>query len=34
MWTVAEDGVEGGIEKFIEADTETEWKDYWIEPDW
>lgn len=34
LWEVGEDGVEGGIEKFEEADTEARWKYYWIEPDW
>jgi hypothetical protein len=34
LWDVGEDGVEGGIEKFREADTNARWNDYWIKPDW
>ncbi|KAJ5893060.1 hypothetical protein N7504_009751 [Penicillium tannophilum] len=36
VWTVGEDGVEGEIEKFGEADNDSPgaWRDYWIAPDW
>lgn len=36
VWTVGEDGVEGEIEKFGEADNDSlgAWGDYWIAPDW
>lgn len=33
VWKVGRDGVEGGIDKFRDADTGT-WMDYWIAPDW
>ncbi|KAH8665153.1 hypothetical protein BGZ60DRAFT_432398 [Tricladium varicosporioides] len=33
-WEVDKDGVLGGIEKFKDADTIENWRDYWIEPDW
>lgn len=33
VWTVARDGVEGGIDKFRDADNGA-WMDYWIAPDW
>ncbi|KAH6684234.1 hypothetical protein B0J14DRAFT_572439 [Halenospora varia] len=33
-WEVGEDGVLGGIEKFRDADTAENWRDYWLEPDW
>lgn len=33
-WKVDEDGVEGGIEKFREADTDEGWEGYWIANGW
>ncbi|KXG48129.1 uncharacterized protein PGRI_019990 [Penicillium griseofulvum] len=32
MWTVGENGVEGGIDFFQDADHA--WEDYWIPPSW
>ncbi|KAJ6010775.1 hypothetical protein N7451_002187 [Penicillium sp. IBT 35674x] len=35
VWTVGEDGVEGSIDKFKDADNGNDgWRDYWIAPDW
>jgi hypothetical protein len=35
VWTVGENGVEGGIDKFRDADNGNgAWRDYWIAPDW
>lgn len=35
VWTVGEDGVEGGIDKFRDADNGNgAWREYWIAPDW
>lgn len=35
IWTVGEEGVEGGIETFRDADNgNSAWRDYWIPPDW
>lgn len=35
VWTVGEDGVEGPIDKFGDADNGNDaWRDYWITPDW
>jgi hypothetical protein len=33
VWTVGENGVEGGIDTFQDADHGT-WEDYWISPSW
>lgn len=33
-WTVAWNGVESGIEKFHEADTEANWQKYWLPLSW
>ncbi|KAJ0416713.1 hypothetical protein BJY00DRAFT_291011 [Aspergillus carlsbadensis] len=33
-WEVGEDGVQGGIGKFREADTDEHWRKYWIPPSW
>ncbi|KAL6229239.1 hypothetical protein BDW75DRAFT_245908 [Aspergillus navahoensis] len=33
-WEVTEDGVQGGIGRFREADTEEHWRKYWIPPSW
>jgi hypothetical protein len=33
VWKVGEEGVEGGIETFRDADSGA-WRDYWIPPDW
>ncbi|KAJ9273635.1 hypothetical protein DTO212C5_269 [Paecilomyces variotii] len=33
-WTVNEAGVEGGIEKFREADTEANWQKHWLPLTW
>ena len=35
VWTVGESGVEGGVDKFRDADNGNgAWRDYWIAPDW
>jgi hypothetical protein len=35
VWTVSENGVEGGVDKFRDADNGNgAWRDYWIAPDW
>lgn len=35
VWTVGEEGVEGGIETFRDADSGNgAWRNYWIPPDW
>ncbi|GIK00105.1 hypothetical protein Aspvir_004120 [Aspergillus viridinutans] len=35
VWTVGEEGVQGGIETFRDADNGNgAWRDYWIPPDW
>jgi hypothetical protein len=33
VWTVGENGVEGGIDMFQDADHGA-WEDYWIPPSW
>jgi hypothetical protein len=33
VWRVGDEGVEGGIETFRDADSGA-WRDYWIPPDW
>ena len=33
VWTVGENGVEGGIDMFLDADHGA-WEDYWIPPSW
>ncbi|KAL2860035.1 hypothetical protein BJX68DRAFT_224198 [Aspergillus pseudodeflectus] len=33
-WVVGEDGVQGGVGKFREADTEEHWRKYWIPLSW
>ncbi|KAJ5871208.1 uncharacterized protein N7529_003561 [Penicillium soppii] len=35
VWTVGENGVEGGVDKFRDADNGNgAWRDYWIAPGW
>lgn len=34
IWAVDESGVVGGVEMFREADIESAWESYWIEPSW
>lgn len=34
FWTVGENGVEGGIGKFREADTEDKWREYTVPMGW